>query len=110
MRELEVGLSVVIGNVPPWLLPDSVVDPTSVEKRKDWSEVSDIGKLVDNYIGISFYAFLRLFTDGSKDPASRRTGAGDYVPEFDVQICRRLTDELSIYSVELWRMYNLSEL
>jgi ribonuclease HI len=57
--------------------------------------------MVDNYIGISCYAFLPLFTEGSKDPDSGRKGAGVYLVEFDVQICRRLTDELSVYSVEL---------
>ena len=51
LKELEVGPSVMIGNVPPWLLPDPVLDLTLVVKRKDWSDVSDIGKLVDNYIG-----------------------------------------------------------
>jgi ribonuclease HI len=42
-----------------------------------------------------------LFTDGFKDPGSERTGAGVYNSEFGVQICRRLTDELSTHSVEL---------
>ena len=31
-----LALSVVIGDVPPWLLPDPVVDLTLVDKRKDW--------------------------------------------------------------------------
>ena len=35
LRELEVGPSVVIGDVPQWLLQDPVVDLTLVEKRKD---------------------------------------------------------------------------
>ena len=61
LRELEVGPSVVIGDVPPWLLPDPVVDLTLVEKRKDWSEVSDIVKLIDKYIGRRFYAFFCTF-------------------------------------------------
>ena len=87
LRELEVGPSVVIGDVPPWLLPDPVVDLTVVEKRKDWSEVSDTRKLVDNYIGRSSCAFLPLFTDRSKHPER-----GQVFPEFDVQIRRRLTD------------------
>ena len=34
LRELEVGPSLVIGDVPPWLLPDPVVDLILVEKRK----------------------------------------------------------------------------
>lgn len=74
------------------LLPDPVVKLSLVEKMKDLSEVSDIGKLVGNYFGRSFYAFLPLFTDGSKDPDSGRTGAGFYIPELYVQMCRRLTD------------------
>jgi hypothetical protein len=61
LRELEVGPSVVIGDVPPWLLPDPVVDLTMVEKRKDWSDVSDTGKLVDNYIGRSSCVFFTAF-------------------------------------------------
>ena len=86
LRELKVGPCVVIGSIPLWLLTDPVVDLTLVEKRKDWSEVSDIRKRVDNYIGRSFFAFIMLFTDGSKDPDSGHTGAGIYIAEFDVQI------------------------
>jgi hypothetical protein len=67
-------------DVPPWFLTDPVVELTLVGKREDWSEVSDIGKRVGNYIGIRFYAFLPLFTDGSKDPDSGRTGADVYFP------------------------------
>ena len=51
LMELEVGPSVVMGDVPPLLLTDPVVDLTLKQKIKYWSEVSDIGELVDNYIG-----------------------------------------------------------
>ena len=69
MRELEVGPSVVIGDVLPWLLPDPVVDRTTlVERRKYWSEVSDIGKLVDNYIGREFLCFSTAFQKWIQGP------------------------------------------
>ena len=32
---------------------------------------------------------------------SGHTEAGVYIPQFDMEICQRLTDELSVYSVEL---------
>jgi ribonuclease HI len=50
---------------------------------------------------VKFLCFFITFTDGSKDPDSGRTEAGVYVSEFDVNICRRLTDDLPVYSVEL---------
>jgi hypothetical protein len=78
---------VVIENVPPWLLPDPVVDPTLVEKRKAWSEVNDVVKLIDKYIGRRFYAFFLHYSQ--MDPRTQivgRSGAGVFVPEFDVQI------------------------
>ena len=51
----------MIGDGPPWFLPDPVVDLTLVEKSKDWLEVGDIGKLVDNYIGRNVYPFFTAF-------------------------------------------------
>ena len=90
--------SVLIGDVPPWLLPDPVVNLTLADIRKDWSDVSDVGKLVE-----VLCFFSPFFTDGSNNPDSGHTGAGVYIPEFDVQICRRLTDGLSVYSVEVFR-------
>jgi ribonuclease HI len=42
-----------------------------------------------------------LFTDGSKDPKTRRTGAAFSVPEFQVAVTKRATDHLSVYTLEL---------
>ena len=42
-----------------------------------------------------------LFTDGSKDPKTRRTGAAFSVPEFKVAVTKRETDHVSVYTMEL---------
>jgi hypothetical protein len=33
--------------------------------------------------------FLRMETDGSNDPVSGRVGAGVYIPDFNVRVCKR---------------------
>lgn len=40
-------------------------------------------------------------TNGSEDPDKEMKGAGIYIPDLDIFISKRLSSELSIYSVEM---------
>ena len=42
-----------------------------------------------------------VFTDGSKDPDTGRTGAAVYIPQYKIHIKKRTTDQLSVYAVKL---------
>ena len=38
------------------------------------------------------YQYLLIFTDGSKDSNNNHVGVGVYIPEFDINICKRIKD------------------
>jgi hypothetical protein len=86
--EKERGPAIALGKVPLWLFPKSSVDVDMIEGRKEWGK--DLRKCVVRY-RLS-YLFLRIYTDGSNDPVSGRVGAGVYIPDLNVRVCKRLTD------------------
>ena len=43
-----------------------------------------------------------IFTDGSKDPETGATGAAFVVQGWNVEICKRISNFLSIFKVELY--------
>jgi ribonuclease HI len=49
---------------------------------------------------------LQLYTDGSEDPVSGTVewGAGVNIPEFNVRVCKQLTDYVSEYVDKLMAM------
>ena len=53
---------------------------------------------MDQYIINQFYSCL---VDGSKDAMYGKTGTGVFIPEFDVNLCKTLTHNLSVYSTEM---------
>lgn len=45
--------------------------------------------------------FNQIFTDGSRDPVTRRVGFGLYIPHVQQRECHRLPDGLSVFTAEL---------
>jgi hypothetical protein len=77
--EREMGLfgrefspSVVLPAIPPWFLPQPVMGLGLLEKVRDVEEGVD--SVVREHLRTQYYAFLNIFTDGSKDPKTGRTG------------------------------------
>jgi hypothetical protein len=57
---------------------------------------------VDHYISTQFCSCLAVYTDGSKDPMNGKTGECVFILEFDVNICKRLTNDVPVYYMK-WR-------
>ena len=53
------------------------------------------------YIFVILKTFGHDCTAGSKDPVNGKTGAGICIPEFDVNLCKGLTNDLSVWSTEM---------
>ena len=49
----------------------------------------------------TFYSCLAVSTDGSKDLMIGKTGAGVFIPDFYINLCKRLTNDLSACSTEM---------
>lgn len=52
---------------------------------------------------------LFIFTDGSKQPETVRTGAAFFIPHYEVAFKTRATDHLSVYTVELLEVWHCSD-
>lgn len=84
---------------PPWLVVAAEVDLGLLgEIKKSPKQVSYI---VQRYLDSKFSNRTMVFTDGSKDPKTGRTGVAFHIPEKRVGIKKRATDELAVYTTEL---------
>ena len=90
----------MINNIPPWMFSHPIIDFNMHEYvRKDDSRYT--AAAVQAYIDRQYRGKLLVYTDGSKDPATERTGAAVYVPRHRIGIMKRATDKLSVYVVEV---------
>lgn len=89
----------VSGNVwspqPVWQLPEPMVDLSLLENSKHITK-----EQVDEFIN-DFDQHVHIFTDGSKDPVSGKTGLGVYVAGGQLQQSTRISDKVSVYTAEL---------
>lgn len=86
---------------PPWSVVPTEVDMRlrgEIEKRPRQVSVPFV---VQRYLERKCVNKVMVFTDGSKDPKTGRTGAAVYIPEERVTIKKRTTDELAVYTTEL---------
>ena len=86
--------------VPPWLFIPPDVDISVQEVLKSRSDHSPEWLAVQKYF-LRFGDSLILYTDGSKDPDSGRTGAAVNIPSHGIGIKKRLSDHLAVYTTEI---------
>jgi hypothetical protein len=53
------------------------------------------------HVDMHYQGFQRIYTDGSKEPTSRKTGAAIYDPSGPFEEGYRCTDNISVYSTEM---------
>lgn len=99
LTQFRFSPTVSCSRLPPWLFVMPVVDlhlQLALKKKKSTPE----WLVVQNYF-VQFEEHVVLYTDGSKDPSSGRTGAAVSIPQYKIQIKRRTSDHLAVYTVEL---------
>jgi hypothetical protein len=101
LRYVVIRPSVAIGNVPLWFYTRPHVDLSLTEEKKQWCEEDNVGTIVGQYSSNTFYSCLAVYTDGSKDLMNGKTGAGLFISDFYINLCKRLTNDLSVYSTEM---------
>ncbi len=103
LYSLDYGPIIVWGNIPLWILLVPHVNLQLVEQKKEWSKinVNNMRYFLQDYLKRNYYSFIPVFTDGSEEPESKHVGTAMYIPEFDVIICRRITDRLSVLTAEI---------
>ncbi len=79
---------------PPWLLPSVILDfHIQEDMRKGFG---DIAVLVNERLHTLYHIFVPVYTDGSKDPHTGRTGFSVTIPSLNVSVKRRTSDDLSV--------------
>ncbi|MGL5597185.1 MAG: ribonuclease H family protein, partial [Aeromonas sp.] len=69
------------------------------------NEEENICNRVQGYLNKNYYGYLEIYTDGSKDPSIGHVGVGINVPEFKIQVSKRLPNNVTIYTAELVAVY-----
>ena len=99
MENLEFTKPNPISNVPPWLYPETKVDMSILEKKREW-RLTEIGVKTSVYLRQNYYSYLKIFTDGSKNE-HECVSIGVFIPEFNVHISKRISNRLSVYTAEV---------
>ncbi len=62
--------------------------------------MEEVGVKTRMYLRNSYSNYLNIYTDGSKNK-QESVGIGIHIPEFKIDISKRITDQLSVYTAEL---------
>ncbi len=100
ITEISVSPSVVIPNIPPWLLPMPQVDFHLQYMVKNEKTISK-EVIVQQYLDLNYSSMLHIFTDGSKDPTSGNSAAAVYIQRLQVNIQKRISNYVSAFTTEL---------
>lgn len=60
-----------------------------------------ICRLVQKYMHKNYYGYLEIYSDGSKYSGNGHTGVGIAIPEFNINIGKRISNIVAIYTAEL---------
>lgn len=90
--------TVPLSITPPWLFPTVLIDFEMLEAIKN---TGNIVVVVEDKLQTVYQAYVPVYTDGSKDPKSGRTGFAYSIPTLNYSANRRTSDHLSVYTVEM---------
>ncbi len=99
MEALDFTMHNPVSNVPPWLFSEVKTDFSIMEKKKEL-RMEEVGVKTSMYLRNSYSNYLNIYTDGSKNK-QESVGIRIHIPEFKIDISKRITDQLSVYTTEL---------
>ena len=99
MTEIIFNPPTPISSVPPWLFPKIQINTEIMELKEGWGDTR-MNDCVNQYLKKQYYNSLQVYTDGSKDQ-NDHVGTGVYIPQFNIKIGKRITDQLSVYTAEM---------
>ena len=100
IKDVNIATCVVLPAIPPWFFPMPFIDIQLHKDKQNEENILDSVKVQD-YIDHIYYSAIQIYTDGSKDPDSGTTSAAVFIPQFKVNILKRTSDHISIFTSEL---------
>lgn len=100
ISDVNFATCVVLPAIPPWFFPMPSID---IQLHKDKHNEENIldSVTVQDYIDHVYYSAIQIYTDGSKDPDFGTTSAAVFIPQFKVNILKRTSDHISVFTSEL---------
>lgn len=87
---------------PPWLFPSVSIDLHILENSHLLKGTGHVPVLVEERLQTLYQNYVSIYTDGSKDPNSGRTGYAFTIPaQLVISTSRRTSDHVEVYTVEL---------
>lgn len=97
IHDLKISPTVFIPTKPPWVWEGVPTDLLLLEGKRD----HELDKYqVQGYINERYGGEVKIFTDASKLD-DRKVGVAFVIPELGVEMGRRITDDLAVYTAEL---------
>lgn len=91
----------MLSAVPPWLLPQPIVDLSLLKRLHSMKDKINVQAYVNTVLHEQYGQFIQIFTDGSKNPENGQTSCAFYVPELKVKVGKRTSDHIAVYTVEM---------
>ncbi|CAC5368100.1 unnamed protein product [Mytilus coruscus] len=94
-----------IQDPPPWIIGQAKTSSNikhSISKKENPHIIKT--KALE-YIDNAYKNHLKIYTDGSKDPASGKTGYAFLIPSRLIASYKRTSDNLSVYTTEMTAIY-----
>ncbi|XP_043998578.1 uncharacterized protein LOC122846005 [Gambusia affinis] len=99
LEDKEIAQFNPINVSPSWIFPAVNVDIKLLKMKNDWN-LKEIGVKTDIYLRNSYYNYAKIYSDGSKN-SKGCVGIGIYISEFKIDISKRLSDQLSVFTAEM---------
>ena len=93
IEDIPCSKTISIPVIPPWHYSCPIVHLETKDKVKNREDVQ-------RYLDIMHGDKVQIYTDGSKD-ANGQTGAGVFIPKYEINIKKRTSDHLAVFSVEM---------
>ncbi|XP_013884271.1 uncharacterized protein LOC106532689 [Austrofundulus limnaeus] len=98
LSSIKMSETVPLSLVHPSLFNEIIVDLSLLKKREkgNFSESSSVQSYIEN----KYFDYVQVYTDASKS-LSNNNGVSFIVPEFNIKKCKRISDDLSVFTGEM---------
>ncbi len=98
--DMKISSTIVHSVMAPWKMKCPEVDWHLLEiKRKE--ESVDLVGVFNDHITEVYKNYTQIYTDGTKNPETGITGIGVVVPARGIEVNRRTSNSLAVYTVEM---------
>ncbi|CAG2219008.1 unnamed protein product [Mytilus edulis] len=94
-----------IQDPPPWIIGQAKTSSNIKNSLSKKENPHIIKTKALEYIDNAYKNHLKIYTDGSKDPASGKTGYAFLIPSKLIASYKRTSDNLSVYTTEMTAIY-----